>query len=323
MRLRHHAFLVCLAALLNACGGGGGSSNNNPPPNTPVVGLDARPSNTMCVAPSKASGNAGSTIALQQVFSGVSLAQPLGMMQAPGDNSRWFVLQKTGAVRVFANTANPTASTFLSLTVNSNSEGGLLGVAFHPNWATNHQAYVSFTEGSPMVSVIARFTSTDGGATLNASTRQDILKLNQPYDNHNGGNIAFGLDGNLYAGFGDGGSGGDPQGHGQDATDLLGSFLRVNVDGAAPYTIPSDNPFAATGVTCGPDHNVSAGNCKEIYAWGVRNPWRWSFDSSTGELWAGSGSACSRSRCRTGASARASPTNRHRRRRRSCTERCR
>jgi uncharacterized repeat protein (TIGR03806 family) len=253
----------------------------------PVVGLDVRPSNTTCVAPSKTPSNTGNTIALQQVFAGVSLDQPLAMLQAPGDNTRWFVLQKTGAARVFPNTTTPTATTFLSLTVNTNSEGGLLGMAFHPNWATNHQAYVSFTEGSPMVSVIARFTSTDGGATLNPSTRQDILKVNQPYDNHDGGNIAFGPDGNLYIGFGDGGSGGDPEGHGQDTRDLLGSFLRINVDGTAPYTIPSDNPFATSGVTCGPDWNVKAGNCKEIYAWGVRNPWRWSFDSSTGELWAG------------------------------------
>ena len=302
MRLRHHSLLVCVAALLTACGGGGSSDNDpppsnpppsnpppsNPPPTTPTVGLDARPSNTMCVAPAKTSGNAGSTIALQRVFAGVALNQPLAMMQAPGDDSRWFVLEKTGAVRVFANTPNvTTATTFLSLTVNSNSEGGVLGMAFHPSWATNHQAFVSFTEGSPMVSVIARFTSNDTGATLNASTRQDILTLNQPFDNHKGGNIAFGPDGDLYAGFGDGGSGGDPQGHGQDATDMLGSFLRVNVDGAAPYTIPPDNPFATTGVMCGPDYNVSGGNCREIYAWGMRNPWRWSFDSSTGELWAG------------------------------------
>jgi uncharacterized repeat protein (TIGR03806 family) len=285
-------FSVALGALLlGACHHGGSSHNgNNPPPNSPVVGLDTRPSNTTCVAPSKTAGTAGSTIALQRVFSGVSLSQPLAMLQAPGDDSRWFVLEKTGAVRVFANTPNvSTASTFLfpSSDVNFTSEGGLLGMAFHPDWATNHEAYVSFTEGSPMVSTIARFTSTDGGVTLNASTRQNIVRVNQPYDNHDGGNIAFGQDGYLYIGFGDGGSGGDPEGHGQDTTDLLGAFLRINVDGAAPYTIPAGNPFASTGVTCGPDHNVSAGNCREIYAWGVRNPWRWSFDRSTGDLWVG------------------------------------
>jgi uncharacterized repeat protein (TIGR03806 family) len=282
--------LVAIALLLHGChhGGGASSGNNNPPPNTPPVGLDARPSNATCVAPSKSSSTAGSTIALQRVFSGVSLSQPLAMLQAPGDDTRWFVLEKTGAVRVFANDPNvTTASTFISLNVNFTSEGGLLGMAFHPDWAMNHQAFLSFTEGSPMVSTIARFTSTDGGATLNASTRSDVIHLNQPYDNHDGGNVAFGPDGNLYIGFGDGGSGGDPQGHGQDTTDLLGALLRINVDGAAPYTIPAGNPFASNGVTCGPDPDVSAGSCKEIYAWGVRNPWRWSFDSSTGELWVG------------------------------------
>src|SRR5512138_155416 len=175
MRLRRY-LLVCVAALLNACHGGGSSNNNNPqPPNTPVVGLDARPSNTTCVAPAKGSSGAGSTIALQRLFAGAALNQPLAIMQAPGDDSRWFVLEKTGAVRVFASTNATTASTFLSLSVNSGGEGGLLGMAFHPNWATNHQAFVSFTEGSPMVSVVARFTSTDNGATLNPSTRQDIL----------------------------------------------------------------------------------------------------------------------------------------------------
>ena len=293
MPFRHRTLPMCLAVLLTAChGGGSDSSNNNPPPvtptpTTPVVGLDARSSNTMCIAPSKASNNAGSTITLQRVFAGVALTQPLAMMQAPGDDTRWFVLEKTGAVRVFANTPNvTTASTFLSLTVNPTNEGGLLGMAFHPNWATNHQAFVSFTESSPMVSVIARFTSADNGVTLDSSTRQNVFRVNQPFTNHNGGDIAFGPDGNLYIGFGDGGDGGDPQGHGQNTTDVLGDFLRLNVN-TLPYTIPADNPFAASGTMCGPDPHVSAGNCKEIYASGVRNPWRWSFDSSTGDLWAG------------------------------------
>jgi uncharacterized repeat protein (TIGR03806 family) len=290
MRLRHHYLLVCIAALLTACHGGGDDTpppDDPPPPNTPVVGLDARPSNTMCVAPAKTANNAGSTISLQRVFAGVSFDQPLAMMQAPGDDTRWFVLQKTGAVRVFANQPNvTTASDFLALAVNSSGEGGLLGMAFHPNWATNHQAFVSFTEGSPMVSVIARFTTAVGGATLDSSTRQNVFRVNQPYTNHNGGNIAFGPDGNLYIGFGDGGSSGDPQGHGQNTTDVLGDFLRLNVD-TLPYTIPPDNPFAQTGAMCGPDPHAATGNCKEIYASGVRNPWRWSFDSSTGELWAG------------------------------------
>ena len=130
----------------------------SPPPGTPVAGLDQRPANLTCVAPAKTNGNAGTTIRLERVFANLTFNQPLAMLQAPGDNSRWFVLEKTGAVRVFNNVANPTASTFISLTVNSNSEGGLLGMAFHPSYATNGRVYLSWTEGTPMVSTIARFT---------------------------------------------------------------------------------------------------------------------------------------------------------------------
>ena len=216
------------------------------------------------------------------------------MLQAPGDDSRWFVLEKgsgasgTGRVRVFANNANTNAmSTFASVTVNANSEGGLLGMAFHPNWATNRQVFLSFTEGLPMVSTIARFQIAAGGASIDASTRQNILRVNQPFENHNGGNIAFSPnDGDLYAGFGDGGDGGDPLSTAQDTTDLLGSILRVNVDGGAPYAIPSDNPFASQPV-CGADWADMSHNCPEIYAWGFRNPWRWSFDRANGDLWVG------------------------------------
>jgi glucose/arabinose dehydrogenase len=249
------------------------------------VGLDARPANPTCVAPAKSSSNAGATIALQRAFPNLTFSQPLGLLQPPGDNSRWYVLQKTGQVRTFANTANvSSAPTALTLTVNSNSEGGLLGMAFHPSFATNRFVYVSFTEGSPMVSVIARFTANADGTVF--SNRTDVLKLNQPYDNHKGGNIAFGPDGYLYIGFGDGGNGGDPQGHAQNTTDMLGDMLRIDVNGAAPYAIPPDNPFAGGNrPICGPGTNASS--CPEIYASGLRNPWRWSFDSVSGELWVG------------------------------------
>ncbi len=269
------------------------SSSDDPPPG-PTVGLDARPSNTTCVAPARNTGG-GTTIALQRVFPNLTFSQPLAMLQAPGDDTRWFVLEKgsgsagTARVRVFPNTANPTASDFFSITVNASSEGGLLGMAFHPQWATNRQVFVSYTQGTtPMVSYVARYTSNDGGLTLDPNSRQEIIRVNQPFDNHNGGQIAFSpVDDFLYFGLGDGGSGGDPINAGQDTTDVLGSMLRLNVDGAAPYTIPADNPFAQTGGTCGPDHNVQANNCAEIYAWGLRNPWRWSFDSATGDLWLG------------------------------------
>jgi len=260
----------------------------NPPPPGTVVGLDSRPSNTTCVAPLKSSSNGGATIALARVFPNLTFSQPLLMMQAPGDDTRWFVLEKGGVARAFNNTANVSATTeFVRLSVNANSEGGLLGMAFHPNWTTNPQVFLSFTEGSPMVSVIARYQIAAGGATLDTATRQNIIRINQPFDNHDGGNIAFGPnDGYLYAAFGDGGSGGDPLGTGQDTTDLLGSFLRLDVDGGAPYAIPPNNPFAGQAL-CTADHTVAANNCPEIYAWGFRNPWRWSFDRSNGDLWAG------------------------------------
>jgi len=280
------------ALVVGACAALGGchhSSNGGSSTPLPVYGLDARPSNTTCVAPSRMPSGDGATIALSRVFANLAFSQPLAMLQAPGDDSRWFVLEKGGSVRVFANTPNVTnASTFLSVSVNTSSEGGLLGMAFHPDWPATPEAFLSFTEGVPMVSVVARFRSADGGQTLDSTTREDIIRVNQPYGNHDGGQIAFGPDRNLYIGFGDGGSAGDPQGHAQDTTDLLGSFLRLDVDGVTPYAIPSGangNPFAGNP-KCPADHSGTQ-NCPEIYAWGVRNPWRWSFDSATGDLWAG------------------------------------
>ena len=285
-RLGPTVVVIASVLLLEACHSSDDDPTPPPAPPGPTVGLDARPSNLTCIAPAKTVAS-GTAIQLQRVFPNLTFNQPVAMLQAPGDDSRWFVLQKGGTLRVFPNTANPTASTFISLTVNANSEGGLLGMAFHPQWAANRQAFLSFTEGSPMVSVVARFTSTDNGVTLNP-TRTDIIRVNQPADNHNGGQIAFGSDTFLYFGLGDGGNGGDsPQMTGQDTTDLLGSFLRLDIDtSGAPYEIPPNNPFAGAPM-CTADHTVSANNCPEIYAWGFRNPWRWSFDSATGDLWVG------------------------------------
>lgn len=289
MRCTVAGLLAFALAALCGCGGGGGGSDTSPPPNPPpggIVGLDQRPLNSSCVAPSRGGGEV--QVALKRVFAGLSLSQPLAMLQAPGDVSRWFVLEKQGRVRVFENRPDVTAAAdFVApLDVDTRSEGGLLGMAFHPEFAANGEVFLSFTEGPPMVSTVARYQSLDGGATLAPATRQDVIRVNQPFDNHNGGQIAFGPDGYLYVGFGDGGSGGDPGGRAQDTTDLLGDFLRLDVDGGVPYGIPPDNPFAG-GPHCGPSSNDSAGHCPEIYAWGFRNPWRFSFDRGTGALWAG------------------------------------
>lgn len=260
-----------------------------PPPPPPTAGLDARPSNTTCVAPSKSSAG-GTTIQLQRVFQTLSFDQPVAMLQAPGDDSRWFVVQKGGAVRVFSNSANPTASTFIALGVNSNEEGGLLGMAFHPDWVTNRQVFFSFTEFDPMVSVVARYAISPSGLTAEPATRTNIIRVPQPEEeNHKGGQIAFGPDRLLYFGLGDGGGGGDPYNTAQDTTDLLGSMLRLDVDGGTPYAIPSDNPFASGAVCDNRVHTNAANACPEIFAWGLRNPWRWSFDSAsvTPDLWLG------------------------------------
>src|SRR5262245_2726174 len=287
-RLAPTSVVIASLLLLEACHSSDDDDNQTPPPPPGVtVGLDARPSNMTCVAPAKTSSTS-TAIQLQRVFPNLTFTQPLAMLQAPGDDSRWFALQKTGTVRVFANAANPTASNFIALAVNSNSEGGLLGMAFHPQWASNRQVFLSFTEGSPMVSVVARFTMSANGLTADPATRVNIIRVNQPAENHDGGQIAFGSDTFLYLGLGDGGNGGDsPQMTGQDTTDLLGSFLRLDVDTAgAPYEIPPSNPFAGAAM-CTADHTVSVNNCPEIYAWGFRNPWRWSFDSATCDLWVG------------------------------------
>jgi uncharacterized repeat protein (TIGR03806 family) len=267
-------------------------NGGNPPP---PAGLDARPQNPTCIAPDR-SGGGPAEIELTQAFenlpAGDPLVQPLAMLQAPGDDSRWFVLEKGGRVRVFAN--DPAVTSFdadlidlnASFTVNDDSEGGLLGMAFAPDFATSDEVYLSWTEGSPMVSRVDRFRSNDGGVTLDPGTRETIISVNQPAGNHNGGQIAFGPDGLLYVGFGDGGSGGDPQSHAQDTTDLLGAMLRLDVGGASPYEIPPTNPFAGNSV-CPANPDISIANCPEIYAWGLRNPWRWSFDFDAEALWLG------------------------------------
>ena len=284
---------AALSLALAACRSSSDDPQPPPPPDPPQrSGLDGRPSNTTCVAPALAD-DGDAEIRRERVFANLSFSQPLGMLQAPGDDSRWFVLEKeTGAnpdrgrVRVFKNEANVAAfdADFIELPVNAASEGGLLGMAFDPQFATNRRVYLSWTEGNPMDSVVARFTVPAGGATLDPGSRFDLLRVDQPFQNHNGGNIAFGPDGFLYVGLGDGGDSGDPQGHAQNTRTLLGTILRLDVSGAGAYTIPPTNPFAGQPLCTAA---VSAANCPEIYAWGLRNPWRFSFDRATGELWAG------------------------------------
>jgi glucose/arabinose dehydrogenase len=163
-------------------------------------------------------------------------------------------------------------------------------VAFHPQFPTDPRVYVSYTalEGAQLVSRLAEYRSRDGGVTLDPASELILLHVNQPEANHNGGHVLFGPDGFLYLGLGDGGGGGDAHGtigNGQDLNTLLGKMLRIDVNAVVlPYGIPASNPFAANA-PCGVGGTGSA-PCAEIYAWGLRNPWRYSFDSG-GALWIG------------------------------------
>jgi len=229
-----------------------------------------------------------------------AFTQPIAMLQEPGNAARWYVVQKTGSVRVFDNTANvSTSREFINIAGRLNSdpssptdERGLLGMAFHPNYPANPRVYLFYTGTEPglgLVDRVAEFRTLDGGQTLSPGTELVLFNVDDPESNHNGGNIAFGPDGFLYIGIGDGGGAGDAHGsigNGQLLTTLLGKLLRIDVSAstmAQTYTIPPDNPYAANA-RCNANGTGTA-NCPEIYAFGLRNPWRWSFDRVSGELW--------------------------------------
>jgi glucose/arabinose dehydrogenase len=285
--------LLAGSTLLLSCGGGGGGGGGGDQDPEPVFGLDSRPANSSCVAPERDTGDSGPAIlAVTDAFPAApAFSAPTKLLQAPGDGSRWFVLEKGGRIRTFT-TANPGAvSTYLDFSskVNTRSEGGMLGMAFHPDFPAVREVYVSYTgnPGGTMVSRISRVILDNATAPVN-TTEQILLSITQPADNHNGGDIAFGDDGYLYIGIGDGGGSGDPNNHAQNLGRLLGKMLRIDVLGvdfpSPAYHIPPDNPHAGNP-RCGPGDNDEP--CPEIYAWGLRNPWRWSFDEPTGNLWAG------------------------------------
>lgn len=270
-----------LVLSLAGCGGSGDDTPATPPP----IG------GTGCVAPSQLTPSITTT----RAFPALSFSSPVDLLQAPADSSRWFVVEQGGVVRTFASAdSTSTSSVFLDITarVRSGGETGLLGFAFHPRFPTDTRVFVSYTTGSSaIVSRISAFRTADGGLTIDPSSEQVLMSVNQPEANHKGGHIAFGPDGYLYIGFGDGGGEGDPHGaigNGQSTGTLLGKMLRIDVDGTpsggAPYAIPSGNPFAA-GARCNAGGSAASGSCAEIYAYGFRNPWRFSFDRSGGTLW--------------------------------------
>ncbi|MDP6935533.1 MAG: PQQ-dependent sugar dehydrogenase, partial [Myxococcota bacterium] len=219
-------------------------------------------------------------VELTPVYEGVSFVYAVSLKQAPDDGSYWYVVEQTGRLLRFEATETvSTAQTVINLEseVTVYSEAGLLDLAFHPDFSSNGEIFLSYntTVSGDLVSRVSRWTSTDGGATLDTDTEEVIFEVEQPYTNHNGGQIEFGHDGYLYFGLGDGGSAGDPLGSGQDTDTVLGAILRIDPDGGSPYAIPGDNPFA------------DGSGAEEIYAWGLRNPWRFTIDPATGELWTG------------------------------------
>ena len=202
-----------------------------------------------------------------------SLDRPVDL-QTPGDHDRLFVVEQRGRIRLVRE-RQVVATPFLDITDrvgSSGSEQGLLGLAFHPRFSENGRFFVNYTDRNGDTH-IAEFRSGLGADAVDPTTERTLFVQDQPFANHNGGQLSFGSDGFLYVGLGDGGSAGDPQGSGQNLGTLLGKLLRLDVDRGQPYAIPEGNPFAGR-----------AGARPEIWAFGLRNPWRFAFDRTTGDL---------------------------------------
>ena len=212
------------------------------------------------------------TIALQQFATGFSGAVEI----AHANDSRLFIVQQSGLIRVLNSNGIINATPFLNLSslITSGGERGLLGLAFHPNYSTNGYFFVNYTNTSGST-VIARYSVSSTNPDVAVATGTILMTISQPFSNHNGGSIKFGPDGYLYIGMGDGGSGGDPGNRSQNINENLGKMLRIDVNSTtAPfYTSPASNPYVGI-----------AGN-DEIWAIGVRNPWKFSFNKSNGDLW--------------------------------------
>lgn len=250
--------LLMVMFLLKACGSN--SATGGPGPGTPEMpGTPGTPD-----APD------APNVALQTVASG--LTSPLYLTSPPGD-ARLFVVEQGGRIRIVRNgTLAPAPFLDIGDRIASGGERGLLGLAFDPQYVTTGRFYVDYTDRHGDTH-ISRFRVSSNADVADPASEQVLLTIDQPYSNHNGGQVAFGPDGYLWVGMGDGGSGGDPQGRAQNPADLLGSILRLDVSGEG-YTVPADNPFTA-----------QAGARGELWNIGLRNPWRFSFDRESGDLY--------------------------------------
>lgn len=276
--------LAWIVSLMSCGGGGGGSDPSQPQPQPPTP--ERRASNTTCLAPTSANLET-SGLQIERAFPALpAISRLVGIVQTQvqpqGRNQHWYAISQNGQVYRFAN--DPAANSLElvldleSTTYSTANEAGLLGIALHPNYTDNGWIFLYYmpTQSSARLS---RFTRNTSGSAFEPSSEKIILEVGQPARNHNGGGLGFGPDGFLYLSLGDGGAANDLFGHGQNTNTLLAAMLRIDIDvenDAVPYTIPSDNPFA-NGVNGRP----------EIFAHGLRNPWRWSFDSLTGDLWLG------------------------------------
>jgi glucose/arabinose dehydrogenase len=249
--------VVLVASVAASCSGNGGSGGTPPPPTLQVE--------------------------LVPVASGFT--NPLDIQQAGDGSGRLFVVEQGGKIKIIQNgTVAGTPYLDVSSLIVSGGETGLLGLAFHPNFGTNGCFYVNYTTtrltGS-LQTVISEFQASAPGAnTVNASSERQLFTVNQPEPNHNGGGLAFGNDGFLYIGLGDGGGAGDQHGtigNAQDLTTRLGKMLRISVTCNGTFTVPGSNPFVT----------APAGAAKEIWLYGLRNPFRFSIDHATGNLWIG------------------------------------
>jgi glucose/arabinose dehydrogenase len=229
------------------------------------------------------SNNLEAQLQIEEAFPNLSFNDPVDIQNSGDTSNRLFVVSQPGVIYVFSN--DPDVSTkkeFLNITdrVTNGGEMGLLGLAFHPNYESNGYFFVNYTANNPRRTIISRFKVSDTDPEdADENSELIILEVNQPYSNHNGGQISFGPDGYLYNSYGDGGSGGDPQNNGQNLTTLLGSLIRIDIDNTSSnlnYSIPNDNPFFEN----------DSGYREEIYAYGLRNVWRFCFDPVTQKLWA-------------------------------------
>lgn len=227
-----------------------------------------------------ASGSVATSVV--NAYPKLTFSSPVEYTHANDGTNRVFVIEQEGTIRVFENDANTaSAGTYLDIKnkVASGGEMGLLGLAFHPDFKQNGYFYVNYTKNNPRETIVSRFKAPSAGASkVDPASEVILFRFEQPYSNHNGGKVLFGPDGYLYVSTGDGGSGGDPQNNGQNRSSWLGKILRVDVNSTEKgnYGIPADNPFKSN----------KNGYREEIFAYGLRNPWRVSFDAN-GRLWVG------------------------------------